>query len=319
MMRRNGASTTVAIVLCFVVVVGATPLLASSIWRYSPWLHGEHRRIQKLDLGNAALRLTIIGTLTMAWMNATLALLAGAIGNWIQATFLRYWARDHANNMAPINKDDQRELIRLSLKSFPNVVFFCFQGQVTLLILSLIGNSTGIADVSALGRIAALFGVFSVTFANVLVPKFARCQEPKRLTQLYFLLIGGTVFVLLSLSICVWFYPQPFLWLLGRKYITLEPECRLVVVTGCIEQMAGVMWGLNSSKAWIRIQSSLFVPTILVSQVVAASCLDLLSFHSVLVFNLVTAASPILIYVIDAYLGLQSTWSMASLKYSGIK
>lgn len=305
MLWKNGASVAGIVGLTTIVAVGVIPLLASSVFGVSTQLHGEYRRMQKLDFGNAILRVALIGVLAISRMNALLATSVGVVNNWVQAFFFRRWARNRADMTAPVNKDDRRELLRLSRSWMPNIIFFCLQGQIILLILTLVGNTTGVADVTALGRLAVLFTITSVTFGNVLAPRFARCQEPSRLTRLYLLLVGGSTLLLAPLVLVVWLYPGPFLWLLGAKYQALGPECVWVVAAGCVSQVCGMMWNLNSSKAWIRLQSLAFIPMILGAQVVAAFCLDLRQFHDVLIFNLVGAAAPLPVYLADAYLGLK--------------
>jgi O-antigen/teichoic acid export membrane protein len=241
----------------------------------------------------------------MERMNALLAVVVGAVGNWLQYLFYLHWARDHADPTAPVNQEDRRELLRVSMKSLPNAVFFCFQGQVTLLILTLFGNPTGIADITALGRLAALFAVLSTTFANVLTPRFMRCQDPVRLPKLYLSLVSATMLLLLPFAASAWFLPRPFLWLLGNKYAGLETECGWVVAAGCIGQIGGVMWSLNSSKAWIRVQAIGFIPAIVAMQVIAVLFLDLRQFHDILIFNVVTTMAPVFVYICDAWLGLR--------------
>ena len=66
MLLRNGAAPWVAIALCLTIVLTVIPVLESSIWQTSPLMHGEYRRIQKLDLGNAGLRFSLIGLLESA-------------------------------------------------------------------------------------------------------------------------------------------------------------------------------------------------------------------------------------------------------------
>jgi O-antigen/teichoic acid export membrane protein len=312
MLWRNGATPFYAVVLCAVVGAGVIPLLSSSVWGVSPGLHGEYRRMQKLDLGNAALRLFLIGALTLTRLSAWLAALVGVVTNWIQSLVLRRWAREKADFLAPPNADDRRELTRLSVKSLPNAIFFCFQGQVTLLILTLVGSPTGIADVTALGRIAMLFSVFSVAFASVLGPRFARCQDPARLPRLYLLLVGGMVLAFLPLMAFAWLLPELFLWLLGGKYAGLESECGWVIAACCVTQIGSVMWYLNSSKAWVRAHSVSFIPMILTAQAMIAIYLNLGQFHNVLIFNLVTAVAPLPAYALDAWLGIRSLLRRAS-------
>jgi O-antigen/teichoic acid export membrane protein len=306
MLWRNGAGLPVTIGLCMVLVASVIPLLGVTAWSASAQLHGEYRRMQKLDLGNAVMRCALIGLLALTRLNAILASLVGAIGNWMQMIFLRRWAREKIAVAAPTNADDRRELVKLSIKQIPNAIFYCFQGQLTLLILTYLGNTTGIANIMALGRIAMLFTIFSVTFSNVLAPRFARCQDPARLSRLYMLLVGGMTIILSLLAAVAWLLPGPFLWLLGAKYAALGSECGLVVAAACITQIGGIMFGLNCSKAWISIQAYACIPAILTAQVVMALLLDLHQFHNVLIFNLVSAIATLPFFALDSYRGLKS-------------
>jgi hypothetical protein len=192
------------------------------------------------------------------------------------------------------------------MRFLPNTLFFCFQGQVTLLILTFVGNPTGIADITAIGRLAAMLAVFSVVFANVLAPRFARCQDANRLPSMYGILIFGTVAALAPVFLLSWLFPAPLLWLLGSKYVGLQSECVWVVGAACLGQLSGVMWVLNSSKAWIRIQTMGYIPLILAVQAIAAMSLDLHQFHGVLIFNLVSAAAPIPLSALDTYFGFKT-------------
>jgi hypothetical protein len=236
-------------------------------------------------------------------MTAILAASVGVVSNCVQAFFLKHWARNRADLTAPPNADDRHELRRLSIHCLPNTLFFCFQGQVTLLILTLFGNRIQIAEISAIGRIATLFAIFSVVFTNVLAPHFARCQDSARLLKLYLTRLFGSVMVLAPLAVLAWVYPAPLLYLLGAKYASLRSECFWVVAAGCVAQIAGVLWTLNSSKAWIRVQVVGYIPIILTMQAIAAAFLDLHRFHDVLIFNLVTSAAPIPMFLLDACVG----------------
>ncbi|MGE3779441.1 MAG: lipopolysaccharide biosynthesis protein [Pirellulaceae bacterium] len=304
MLWRNEASPAAMAALSGVILFGMLPLMSSSIYLVVPQLHGEYRRIQKLDFGNALFRCAIIGGLALGALSAVSAALVGALTIWIHWGVVRRWAAEQANLGAPPNSEDRGELLRLSFRSLPNVVFFCLQGQVTLLLLTWAGQPSSVADVTALGRLAALLSVFSTAFSVVLTPRFCRCQDAARLPQLYLKLITGTVAVVVPLMVASWVFPKPFLWLLGSKYASLEAECGWVVTAVCVSQVGAAMWALNISKAWIRYQAALYIPVILSAQIVAALLLNLRRVDDVLVFNLVTAAAPLPIYIIDAISGL---------------
>jgi hypothetical protein len=309
MLWRNGSNLLVGSGLCVAIAASVIPLLGITAWATSAQLHAEYRRIQKLELGVAGLRLGLIGVLGALWMNSLLATLVGSLGNCVQAFFLRHWAREKIVAAAPINIDDRRELLRLAKAWMPNVIFFCLQGQVTLLILTVAGNTSGIADITALGRLGALFAIFSATFCTLLGPRFARCEEARRLPSLYTLLIVGSALSLFPFAVLAWLYPDLFLWLLGGNYASLESECGWVVAAACLSQVGGIMWNLNSNKAWIRFQSVGFIPTILGAQIIAALLLDLRQFHDVVIFNFVTAVAPLPLYVFDGLFGLRRALS----------
>jgi hypothetical protein len=304
MLWHNGASLPASLGLCLVITASVIPLLGVTAWATSAQLHGEYRRMQKLDLGNAVMRCALIGALALTRINAIMAALVGTVGYWVQMIFLRRWAHEKIVKDSPPNAEDRRELLKLSMKALPNTIFYCFQGQITLLLLTLIGNRSGIADITALGRISVLFTIHTAIFYNILAPRFARCQESARLPKLYLLLVGGSLGVVAPLVLIAWLFPEPFLWLLGAKYAHLRPECGWVVAAGCIGQIAGTMLGLNCAKAWIRFQTVAFIPVILTAQVITALCLDLRQFHNVLIFNVVTVASVIPVYALDAYWGM---------------
>jgi O-antigen/teichoic acid export membrane protein len=306
MLWRCGAGGWQLLGFCGAIVAAVMPLLGASVWGVSPPLHGEYRRMQRLDLGNAALRALLIGALAVSQITALLAALVGVVGNWLQAFFFRRWAHEHVEAHAPVNGGDRRELIGFSRQWLPNIIFFCFQGQLTLLLLSFFGSATDIADLTALGRLTVLFTVFSTTFNSVLAPRFTRCQDSAKLKKLYLMLVGAAALSLLPLFCLIQSWPEAFLWLLGEKYQRLAAESLWVVGAGCIAQLGYVMWSLNSSKGWIRCQSIGYIPAIVAAQIVTAAYLDLSQFHHVLIFNLVTVSAPLPMYALDAWRGLRS-------------
>lgn len=306
MLWVNQAPWWTIVALSGAVLVAVLPLLASSVLSAALQLHGKYRRMQKIDFGSAALRFVMVGVLTVTWVNAALLTMVVAVTHWLQLVFLRRWTHQVAHLGASPSADDRREIMLLSLKALPNTVFFCFQAQITLIILTFLGTTTSIADFTALGRLSALFAVVSVTFASVVAPRFARCQDPDRLARLYVLLVVAMASLLVPLAAASWVIPEPFLWLLGEKYALLGAECGWVVTTGCVAQLLGVMWGLNSSKAWIRFHVSGYIAVTVICQVAAVSFLDLRQFRDVLVFNFVTALAPLPLYIVDAFFGLRA-------------
>jgi hypothetical protein len=313
MLVSNGAAWSTAAVLCGVIVASVLPLLASSVHLVVPQLHGEYRRIQLLDLGNAALRLALIAALAASRMSAALAAGVGAIANWVQLAWLKRWSGRHADPAAAPNALDRRELVRLSLRSFPNTLFFCFQGQVTLLILTVVGNPTGIADLMALGRLSALLTVFSATFAHVLAPRFARAQDPKRVPTLYFGLVAMGMLPLAAITVIAWSFPGPLLWVLGEQYAgaRMMELCPLVVLATCISALNTTLWQLNSVRQWIWYSTTFFIPLTLAGQGAFAAYYDLHDLVVVAWFQVASSLVSTALLATDGVVGLQRMRSNA--------
>jgi O-antigen/teichoic acid export membrane protein len=305
MLRTNGAGWVTTLILCGVVVASILPQIGSSVLLVVLGILGEYRKVQRLNVENALLRLGAVALLATSYMNAWLVAGVAAAVNWKRLFDLRRWTSVYIDNSARENADDRRELVRLSTRLLPNTLFYCFQGQITLIILSWFGNSTGIADVTALGRLSALLMVFSTAFSHVLVPRFARCQDAGRLPGLYIQLVGGCLGILLPVVVAGWLLPKPLLWVLGSKYSQLEDQCGWVVSAACVSQLAAVMSQLNGARAWIRIGTLSYVPVTIITQILALSLLDVSHLEGVVIFAFVSSLAPIVPLALDAVLGLR--------------
>ncbi len=306
MLRQNGAELSLAIAMCLVVATAIFPLLTSSIFLTILQLHAEYRRIQKIDLTHAFLRLVLIAAVALTRVHVVLFAAVGALINWSQLYWLRRLTRAQADMTAPISETVRRDLRLVSRRLGPNIVFFCFQGQITLLLLTWMGNPLGVADITALGRVAIVFTVGSAVFSNVLGPGFVRCRDSKQLLWLYVCLSGGTALLLLFAITLAALIPRPFLWLLGANYNGLERELVWVMTLGSVAQLTTVMWNLNSGRGWTRLHSVGLIPLIVGSQLIAATILNLERTQDVLLFSLVGAAVPLPLLLADAVVGLRS-------------
>src|SRR4029077_9993714 len=165
------------------------------------------------------------------------------------------------------NPDDRRAIIGLIRKLAANAVFYCFQGQITVFLISFFAHrASSVAEVGALGRLAMIFAVLSNLLTNVFVPAFARCQNARKLRWLYAGIFAGVAaFSLLVLGFAQ-FFPAEFLLVLGNKYAHLHRELLLMVGGAVISALAGTLWALNASKAWVA-GSWLYIPLTLATQI----------------------------------------------------
>ncbi len=249
---KNGAPIPYTLVLIALVLAGLGVQLALGVLGVVPRLLSDIRRIQTIDLVGAAVRLLVLVTLMFLFLNSAVVVAVGSATLLLQYWMMRTYAGRVIDLDAPENEEDRAAMQRLIRHLAANAIFFCFQGQITVFLISFFGRDiSSVAEVGALGRLAMVFTVLTNLLTNVFGPAFARCHDPKRLRWQYAAIAGGvTAFSVVLVSAAVLF-PGAFLFVLGGKYAHLERELVLMVSGAVIGALTGTFWTLNASKAWI--------------------------------------------------------------------
>src|SRR5205085_3517350 len=149
---------------------------------------------------------------------------------FLQYLVLRRYSATVVDFGAPQNAGDRKDMLRLIRSQAANAVFYCFQGQITIFLISFFARqSSSVAEVGALGRLAMIFVVLANLLANIFVPAFARCQERRQLRSLYFEITGGVSLFCIVVIAAAAIFPDQFLFVLGNKYAHLHRELLLMV------------------------------------------------------------------------------------------
>ena len=310
LLLRNGASTNYMLLLVLSVLVGLVAQLSIGVLSVVPRLRSDISRIQAIDLTGAVLRLLALVALIYLFLNSAVALAVGSATLLLQLWMLHRYVAEAIDLDAPEN-DDDRDAMRGFIRSqAANALFFCFQGQITVFLISIFGRQiSSIAEVGALGRLAMIFAVLSHLLANVFAPAFARCQQLRKLRWQYVAIVGAVVGFSVAILAAATFSPQQFLFVLGDKYSHLERELLLMVGGAVITAMASTLWSLNAAKAWIA-GSWLYIPLTLATQLALIPFTDFSSVFGVLTFNLISAIPSLLLNLVLSYRGFRS-WQAA--------
>ena len=306
MLARNGASLNYTLLLIAIVLAGFSVQLSIDVFSVVPRLHSDIRRIQTIDFTCAVVRLLLILGLVYLFATAGLAVSIATATFFLQYLLLRSYASKVVDLNASENAEDRREILRLIKTLAASALFYCFQGQVTVFLISLFGRqAASVAEVGALGRLAMIFTVLMNMMTNVFVPAFARCQEKRRL-RLWYVLIAGVV-VLFSAVVLAGaaFFPEQFLFVLGNRYTHLHRELLLMVAVAVMSALSGALWLLNASKAWVA-GSWLYIPLTLATQVALIPFTDFSSVAGVLTFNLISLVPSLLLNLALGYRGFRS-------------
>ncbi len=214
-------------------------------------LHGEMRKLYRPQVVSAVLKclapfpLEILGALngwTSAWLNA-----ANQIWNSFK---FRRASQPYMHEPERSDPAVDQEMLRYVVPAMPAIVFWAFQSQISLYLITLFGKTTSMAQVAALGRVGQMFAVLMAFNVVVIEPRFARLPREK-LRKEYLRTIGLAGVFCAVITGLFFRFPRPILWLLGSQYKNLGREVGWAVLGNSIFYLAGVVWIINRSRKWL--------------------------------------------------------------------
>ncbi|MEA2602392.1 MAG: hypothetical protein QOF89_3384 [Acidobacteriota bacterium] len=191
------------------------------------------------------------------------------------------------------------KVLRYLLPSLPSALYFSIQGPLTVWLATTFGSTRNMAEVGALGRLGLVVGIFSSLTGVVFLPRLARIHDERvyRARYLQFgalLLAVAAALVLTSAAV-----PGLLLALLGKQYAGLRHELVLVVSGAGLTLLGGYAVAVNLSRSWNRWEGLAVVALIAVQAVLVAR-LPLSTTSGVLTFNVLTAATGLLLQLVIA-------------------
>lgn len=200
--------------------------------------------------------LTALGRLTSYVAIGAAGLLNGAGAALLNAanTTVNGWLIKRESSrlfeLSNSDRDIEREMIRYIVPAIPAIVLGAFQGQVSLFLIGIFGYTTSVAEVAALGRLGQLLAVL-MTFNIVVVEPYVARLARERLRSAYLKFFAGGIVGAAALSAFAFLEPGFFLWILGAHYRGLRGLIGWVILTVCINYLAGLLWIMNRSRRWI--------------------------------------------------------------------
>ena len=307
LLRKNHVSwiTTVTLAVCIVATIWGTFL--TTIYSTPLRLRSLYTTVQRFELLGACLRLMLITALAFIFLNAVIAILVTAIALTVQGLLLRRRAIKILGEDVHEDQADRSTLVALIKKQAFTTVFFAYQGQVTIWIISIFGSTEKVADVGALTRLAVVFGIVSSVLGGLVAPTFARCESLERLGRLFALALASYLAAAALLLFCSFAFPREVLWILGGKYMSLTHEVPLLVASAIIGGLTGVIHTLSWSRGWVWQMWTIPFVTLFV-QIIAVRLLPLNTVAGVLEFSIFSATPWLLVTSYMATRGFWTSW-----------
>jgi O-antigen/teichoic acid export membrane protein len=285
MLRRHGADWPDCLAITGLMLVAFVASLSSGVLEVPLKLRQELHTLQRIQLGTALLRACLVAAMVLALSWATLALAANALAQaWTVHRLRRAQARagDGPGAVDPRMRAAVLRVVRLTL---PGVVYYSLSGQLTVWLVSIFGSTSAIAEVGALGRLAAVLAVVTSLLSILVAPRFARLENRRTVLMRNYLLVlaavaGFSAFVCLL----VWRFPDPMLSILGPQYRALHTEAMLMAASSCLGLVASSMGSLAASRA-LLLRPIVAIPFGMVSTAAAIAFADLTTAVGVLTMS----------------------------------
>jgi O-antigen/teichoic acid export membrane protein len=285
MLSRNGASLWYAASITMMVLLGLNFQLTIGVLNIVPRLHSQINQIQKLDLVFNISRIVLLGVSYLTLFNTVVVTFMASLALGIQRFFLGNLVADNIDRKAPLNNEDSAEILKIIKQSAPNTIFYCFQGQLTVWLLSIFGSVETVAEIGALGRLAVIFAVIGSVMTGIVLPSFARCQSPKFLFRRYAQILATISLFSAALVALAALFPNQLLWIIGSKYSHLQSELILVIVSSGLLFVVNTMWSLNATKAWLNLVW-LQIPGVLIAQIITLILIDVSTLKGAIIFGM---------------------------------
>lgn len=276
MLISNNSGALYAVILTACVVVGSYFQIGTGLLSVVPRLHSRLPALQKIDFQVAALRLLIVGAgLAMAREAGALvgvAATTASFGLGWMLTARQAWVDADLQQKSSVL--DRAEIWKTVRHQVPNSLYFCVQSQLTIFLLTHFGSTRSIADIGALGRLAIIFTLLGTVLTNILMPRFARCQEAHQLRTMYGQIVGFYLALSAVVMALVILFPTSIMWLLGPQYAHLKIELAYVMFSTVAMAVSGVFYSLNAARSWLE-GGWISIPITISAQLLLIPLLDL--------------------------------------------
>ncbi len=257
LLNRNAASVLQNVT--YVALVGAcfVPIIGIGILEPYHRLNLNITLLQWLSLGIAGLRLVLVVSLVEArCLTVATVLAANCICFFVNMRILRTRALRTISLSRGLSGDRAEDFGDFSAnirRTFPTSLLLISGEQIYLVLLSVRGSATVVAEATAMSRFAVAFVIVNSLISDVAAPILARTPVRRRLLAYRTAaVIGGYLLTGAALVIIVYFLRTPLLLLLGPEYAGLNTPL-LIFAAGYALSYAGYCFDtLNQARGWLR-------------------------------------------------------------------
>ncbi|MEO6731458.1 MAG: polysaccharide biosynthesis protein [Ferruginibacter sp.] len=298
LLRHHNASWMMSLLVVISLVPAFFTSLSGTLLQIPPQLNQDIGPLQKNSVISNLLRLVLTFITLFAFPWAFVAVLAAGLSQLWANIKLKKIASGYADWLQVPDPKIKKEILSFVVRILPGSIYYCISGQITIWLISIFGNTSAVAEIGALGRLAMTLSIFSTILSTLVLPRFARLSDNKKnifkkFAQIQFALwtLGGLIIGLAYL------FPNQILWVLGKEYGNLKTELVLTITGSCLGLIAGSSFALATSRGW-AINPLISIPLTIAAIALGIMLMDISTLIGILKFNLFVYFVEIMMYYV---------------------
>jgi hypothetical protein len=235
LLRYHGASWILSFLLLASLIPAFLSALSDTLLEIAPKLRQDIMPLQRNQMAAAVARLllTSVGLFAFPW--AAAAILASGVSRGWANIRLRKISGNYADREQPPDPAVQKSILTIVKKTLPTSIYYCLSGQITIWLISIFGSTKAVGQIGALNGFSTCMNLFTVIFGTLIVPRYARLPNRKKLLVETFLLVQvGLILMSVAIVVMTGFFSKELLWILGKRFSGLRTELILVAAETCV-------------------------------------------------------------------------------------
>jgi O-antigen/teichoic acid export membrane protein len=284
---HHGASILFSVLIILSMIPAFFAALSDSLLETASKLHQDIKRLQKNQVATGIGRFILITGSLLLFPWTFIAILGNGIPR-IWANFqLRKMSAKYADPALESDPVVKKEILSIVKRTLPGAIYFCVSGQITIWLISIFGSTVAIAHIGALGRLTTILTVVTTLFTTLIVPRFARLKQDRKILLSRFIQIqAALIFISIIIVGIVMIFPNEVLWILGSGYGGLKTEVLMITISSCLAMLAGITYTIVVSRGWV-LKPSINITINVLFQLVLIFTMDLSKTKNVLMFSIV--------------------------------
>lgn len=289
LLREQGVPIYWIVILILSLLPTFYATLSGGLLKIVPRLHQEVNESVKIDLRANVWRLVFTAGSLFFFPFAVCAVLSNGAGQLRANHLLKKLSAKHVSTSGAPDPVYRKKIMRIVWRVLPGSIYYCVAGQITIWLISIFGETRGIAEIGALGRLMVILVLIQNSLDLLVIPRFARLiEEGNGLLSRFFIVVALVTAVSLVIISGVYLFPEGLLFFLGSGYEDLEYEFLLMTIGSCIVMVTGVIINISSARGIIPRPAIILPITIVIQISILLFLVDHTSVQGILIYGILS-------------------------------